>query len=117
PLAGTLYVVGCDADPDFSPDGNSIVFRRLTGIGNGGLGTWDLMTMKSDGTAQQVILTGAVYRGAPDWGKTGIVFVETDAAAELSRLVAVQPDGSGRQVLREEPAAFGMMSPRWAPGN
>ncbi|HVO12402.1 MAG TPA: hypothetical protein VMX54_16785 [Vicinamibacteria bacterium] len=118
PLPGTLYVVGCDADPAFSPDSASIAFRRLTGIGNGGLGTWDLMTMKADGTAQQVILTGGgVYRGAPDWGQTGIVFVETDAGAGLSRLVVVQPDGSGRQVLREEPAAFGMMSPRWAAGN
>ncbi len=116
-LPGTLYVVGCDADPDFSPDGASIVFRRLTGVGNGGLGTWDLMTMKADGTAQKVILTGGVYRGAPDWGKSGILFVETDATAELSRLVVVQPDGTGRQVLREEPAAFGLMSPRWAAGN
>ncbi len=116
-LPGTLYVVGGDADPDFSPDGVSIVFRRLTGIGNGGLGTWDLMTMKADGTAQKVILTGGnVYRGAPDWGKTGILFVETDAAAELSRLVVVQPDGSGRKVLREEPMSSGMTSPRWVPG-
>ena len=116
-LPGTLYVVGCDADPAFSPDGTTVVFRRLTGAGNGALGTWDLMKVKGDGTPAQVVLSGGgVYRGAPDWGKSGIVFVETDAAAELSRLVVVQPDGSGRQVLREEPAASGMMSPRWAPG-
>ena len=33
---GTPYVVGSDADPDFSPDRASLVFRRLTATGNGG---------------------------------------------------------------------------------
>ncbi len=118
PLPGTPYVVGGDADPAFSPDAASVVFRRLTGTGNGGLGTWDLLTVKSDGTSEQVIATGgSLYRGAPDWGKSGILFVETDAAAGLSRLVVVQPDGSGRKVLREEAAAYAMSYPRWIAGN
>jgi Tol biopolymer transport system component len=50
PLAGTPYIVGSDADPAFSPDGTSIVFRRLTATGNGGLGAWDLLTVRADGT-------------------------------------------------------------------
>jgi Tol biopolymer transport system component len=115
PLPGTPYVVGADADPVYSPDGTLIAFRRLTGTGNGGLGTWDLMTVKADGTELAVIVTGPVCRGAPDWGKAGIVFVETDAAASESRLVVVQPDGSGRKVLRTEVAGFGMAAPRWLP--
>ena len=56
-----------------------------------------------------------VYRGAPDWGKDGIVFVETDAAAGESRLVVVQPDGSGRKVVRTEASGFRMGAPRWIP--
>ena len=44
------------------------------------------------------------------------VFVETDAAANESRLVVIQPDGSGRTVLHSEPADFRMGAPRWIPG-
>ena len=60
------------------------------------------MTIRSDGANLTTIATGAAYRGAPDWGKAGIVFVESDAAAGESRLVLVQPDGSGRRVIRTE---------------
>ncbi len=115
-LPGTPYVVGADADPAFSPDGGTIVFRRLTGVGNGGLGTWDLMTVKADGTDLRTLATGAVHRGAADWGSRGIVFVETDLAADRSQLVVVQPDGSGRTVLHAEQAGFRMAAPRWIPG-
>ncbi len=117
PLPGTPYLVGGDADPVFSPDGKSIAFRRLTGVGNGGLGTWDLMTLLVDGkSAPQPIATGALFRSAPDWGSKGIVYVETDAAASQSRLVLVQPDGTGYTVLRTEDAGFRMGSPRWLAG-
>ena len=96
-LAGTPYVVGSDADPDYSPDGRSVVFRRLTGSGNGALGTWDIMTARLDGTGLTTLVTGAAFRGAPDWGPKGIVFPEVDSTS--ARLVLVQGDGSGRQVL------------------
>ena len=116
PLAGTPYVVGADADPTFSPDGTLIVFRRLTATGNGGLGTWDLMlTSGTTGAVPQTIATGPVYRGAPDWGRSGIVFVETDAVTSQSLLVRVQPDGSGRTVLRSEAAGYRMGAPRFLP--
>jgi Tol biopolymer transport system component len=113
PLPGTPYIVGSDADPAISPDATSVAFRRLTSPGNGGLGTWDLMTLKLDGTEPTVVASGPLFRGAPDWGPNGIVFVETDAAASESRLVVLQPDGTGRTVLRTENAAFRMASPRW----
>jgi hypothetical protein len=90
-LPGTPYVLGSDADPAWSPDSVSLVFRRLTGLGNGGLGTWDILTVKNDGTGLQTLVTGAAYRGAPDWGQ-------------------------GRRVLRTEPAAFGMAAPRFLYG-
>jgi hypothetical protein len=115
-LPGTPYLVGADADPAFSPLGDFVAFRRLTGIGNGGLGTWDLVTVKRDGTAAAVVAAGPLARSAPDWGANGILFVETDAASGISRLVVIQPDGSGRRVIREEEAAYGMASPRWIPG-
>jgi dipeptidyl aminopeptidase/acylaminoacyl peptidase len=114
-LAGTPYVVGSDADPDYSPDGRSFVFRRLTATGNGGLGTWDIMTARLDGTALATIATGPAYRGAPDWGSRGIVFPETDVAAAATRLVIVQGDGSGRQVPVTLGSSFLISYPRWLP--
>jgi hypothetical protein len=117
-LPGTPYLVGADADPVFSPDGLSVAFRRLTGVANGGLGTWDLLTLKVDGTSTpKVLVTGALYRGAPDWGKSGILYVETDAATSQSQLVRIQPDGTGRTVLRTEDAGYQMGSPRWLPAS
>jgi Tol biopolymer transport system component len=116
PLAGTPYLVGSDADPAFSPDSSTVVFRRLTGTGNGGLGTWDLLTIGFGSSAvPRTIASGPIYRGAPDWGRSGIVFVETDAQTARSQLVVIQPDGSGRTVLRSENAAARMASPRWLP--
>jgi hypothetical protein len=112
PLPGTPYIVGGDADPAFSPDGNSVVFRRLTGIGNGGLGTWDLVV--TNGTTATTVVTGPLYRGAPDWGPNGIVFVETDALGRSS-LVVVAQDGSGRRAVFSPPAGFTVASPRWLP--
>jgi hypothetical protein len=115
-LPGTPYLVGSDASPTFAPDGTSIVFRRLTGTGIGGLGSWDIMVMSlAAGATPQTLVTGALFRGAPDWGKAGIVYVETDDPAGTSSLVLIQPDGSGRTVLRSEPAAYQMASPRWLP--
>ena len=112
-LAGTPYVVGSDADPDYSPDGRSVVFRRLTGSGNGALGTWDIMTARLDGTGLTTLVTGAAFRGAPDWGPKGIVFPEVDSTS--TRLVLVQGDGSGRQVLVTLGSSFDIGYPRWLP--
>jgi hypothetical protein len=109
-LPNTPYVVGGDADPVFSPDFKEVAFRRLTA-----LGTWDLLAVKVDGTGLRTIATGGVFIGPADWSSRGIAFVETDAAAALSRLVVVQADGSGRQVVRTESAAFNMGTPRWIP--
>lgn len=112
-LSGTPYTVGSDADGDFSPDGRSLVFRRLTGIGTLGLGTWDVMTIGADGTGQRVVAAGADYRGAPDWGAGGIVFEEADGVSGNRRLVVIQPDGSGRRVLVTAPPGTRLSQPRW----
>jgi Tol biopolymer transport system component len=115
-LAGTPYIVGSDADPDFSNDTKTaVVFRRLTSTGNGALGTWDLLTVSSVNTPPRLIATGPVFRGAPDWGASGILFAETDVAAGTSSLVLIQADGSGRRVLLTLTGGKQISSPRWLP--
>ena len=114
-LAGTPYVVGADADPDYAPDGRNIVFRRLTDTGNGGLGTWDILTVRPDGTGLTVVASGAAFRGAPDWGTQGIVFTEVSVAAGTAQLVVVQPDGSGRRSILSVSSALDISNPRWLP--
>jgi hypothetical protein len=112
-LPGTLYVVGSDADPDFSPDGQSIVFRRLTDVGTGARGSWDVLTVRTDGSGLEVVASGPAFRGAPDWGPEGIVFAEVDEAAGTSQLVVVQANGSGRRAIVSAPAAVEVSHPRW----
>ncbi len=112
-LSATGEVVGSDTDPDFSPDDRSIVFRRLTSTGGGGLGTWDILTVRTDGTSLATIASGSIFRGAPDWGALGILFTEVDPAAGTARVVLVQPDGSGRQVLLTQPATTLLGTARW----
>ena len=69
-------MIGSDADPDYSPDGRSIGFRRLTGAGTGGGGDWDILTVAADGSNLRTIVSGPAYREAPSWGPGGIVFTE-----------------------------------------
>lgn len=113
-LTGTPYQVGSDADPDYSPDGRTLVFRRLASLGNGGLGNWDIMTIRGDGTALTTLAGGPGYRGAPDWGPRGIVFNETDPSTGLNRIVTVATDGTRRTPLTLAPTA-GLQFPRWLP--
>lgn len=113
-LAGTPYLVGSDADPDYAPDGRSAVFRRLTSAGNGGLGIWDVMTVRTDRTNLTTVASGPVYRSAPDWGPKGILFSEIDRLTGLARLVVIQPDGSDRRVLATL-NGYDIASPRWLP--
>jgi Tol biopolymer transport system component len=113
PLPGTPYFVGSNADPAFSPDAGSIVFRRLTATGNGSLGSWDILAVKSDGSGLALIVTGPAYRGAPDWGAQGIVFPEGNPATGQYSLVVVQPDGSGRRTVLTLDPGFVLSNPRW----
>lgn len=112
-LPGTGYVVGGNADPDYSPDAAAVVFRRLRDVGTNGLGTWDLLTAATDGTDVRTLVTGPAYRGAPDWGPRGIAFAEMDPSTNQFSLVVVQPDGSGRQTVLTLPAGFTLSYPRW----
>jgi Tol biopolymer transport system component len=114
PLAGTPYLVGSDADPAFSPDGRTVVFRRLAGLGSGGLGQWDIYTMRVDvtGATPVPIVTGGAFRSSPDWGPGGIIYVET-VPGNGPQLVLIDETGGGRRVLVTGPVGFEISYPHW----
>ncbi|MGE0454098.1 MAG: hypothetical protein AB7O37_17735 [Vicinamibacteria bacterium] len=114
-LPGTPYVIGSDATPDYSADGNRVVFRRLTGPGPDGRGSWSLYTVATDGGGLVPIVTGDVWRSAPDWGPKGILFAEADTATGGTALVVVDANGGGRRVVARFAAGFKVESPRWLP--
>jgi hypothetical protein len=111
-LPGTVYRVGSDADPGFSPDGNSIVFRRLSAVTADGKGQWDILVAVADASGLRTIASGPAFRGAPDWSELGIVFPEADAAGAVS-LVLVDPASGKRSVLLSAPAGRTLSNPRW----
>lgn len=109
PLQGTPYREGADADPDFAPDGRTVAFRHL--VAAIGRGHWQIRSSQVNAAGLTTIVAGAAWRGAPDWGQGGIVFPETDASG--TRLVLIQPDGSGRRELVRFPPDFRIDNPRW----
>jgi hypothetical protein len=114
-LANTPYVVGSEADPVFSPDSKFLLYRQLVATGNGGLGQWSLMTIRTDlanATPTPLVSGGGAYRGAPDWNATGIVFVET-VSGSGPQLVFVDATGGARRVLMTAGAGFDIGFPHW----
>jgi len=115
PLSGTLYVVGSDADPCPSPTASLVVFRRLTGLGQTGVGdggNWDLMQVATDGTGLTPIAADPAYRGAPDWGPNGILFVETPVGSTTTSLILLDNQGV-RHTLMSQASFAPLQSPRW----
>ncbi|MEO5763304.1 MAG: hypothetical protein ABIR28_13450 [Vicinamibacteria bacterium] len=114
-LANSYYLVGSDANPDYSPDGTNIVFRRLTSNAVN-RGAWDIMTVPGVGGAAKVLVSGSQYRSAPDWSKDGIVFAEGNLTTGGIDVVVVDPTTGGRRVIQSLGRGYSAISPRWING-
>jgi len=111
-LPNSLYLVGSDAGPDFSPDGTSVVFRRLTSTAVSG-GAWDIMVVPTGGGTPRAIVSGPMLRSDPDWSREGIVFSETNPATGAVDIVIIDPDTAARRVLQSFAAGYRATAPRW----
>ena len=114
-LPASLYRVGSDAGPDYSPDGASVVFRRLTSASIAG-GAWDILVVTSTGGVPRVIASGPLFRSAPDWGKDGIVFSEQNPSTGGMDVVVIDPATGARRVLQSFPSGYKAGPPRWIAG-
>jgi Tol biopolymer transport system component len=114
-LPNSLYLVGSDAGPDYSPDGTNIVFRRLTSTAVAG-GTWDILVVSATGGTPRVIASGPLYRSDPDWNKDGIVFTESNPTTGGTDVIVINPDTGARLVLQSFPSGYKAIAPRWIAG-
>ncbi len=114
-LPNTLYLVGSDAGPDYSPDGASVVFRRLTSTSVTG-GAWDILVVSAAGGTPTVIASGPRFRSDPDWSKDGIVFSESNPTTGGTDVVVIDPATGARRVLQSFASGYKAAAPRWIAG-
>jgi len=114
-LPNSLYLVGSDSGPDYSPDGNTLAFRRLTSASVPG-GAWDILTVPIAGGTPTVVASGPVFRSVPDWSKEGIVFAESNTATGGTDIVVIDPATNARKVLQSFASGYKAIAPRWIAG-
>jgi Tol biopolymer transport system component len=90
-----------DFDPEFSPDSGRITFARVTdrGMVSQTLSTFDIMTVKVDGTDLKDIspITGGAAEFIPSWGDDGrIVFTRLAPAEKVFAPVVYDPATGAR---------------------
>jgi len=95
-----------DLYPDWSPDGNTIVFNsdRRKGTGNG----FDLYTINSEGSGLTQITDTAESEEAPIWSPDGKrILYSSYLTEDNSELFLINPDGSGKKRVTNSPKQDG----------
>jgi Tol biopolymer transport system component len=107
-----------DFDPEFSPDGQYVVFERTTpaAVLDQGYPSFDVMRIKIDGTDLLRLSPegNKAAHGIPDWSRDNrIVFSEWNRAEGWSGVVLVNPDGTNYHRVEK---LKGCTWVKWIPG-
>ena len=103
-----------DTVPIFSPDGNQVLFLRMTGQGTDA--KYAIYLVNSDGTGIKR-LSGVDHNDAQaDWSPDGSRIVFSNIAADGQYSVwTMKPDGSDRQRLSPVLSTMQQSAPAWSP--
>jgi Tol biopolymer transport system component len=102
-----------DEDPQFSPDGRSLVFDR-----EGADGTQVIVTVRIDGSCLRV-LNPTINGFSPDWSPRGnqltFTLVRGNGEASVADIATMRPDGSHLRVLTSATATMGAYLSDYSP--
>jgi Tol biopolymer transport system component len=95
-----------NAAPDYSPDGQTIVFVKVLGSDVNNLTNINIWTMNADGTNPRPVTKQKLDRSGdsePAWSPDGklIAFTRFSVARNAQALFLIHPDGTGLQRLTE----------------
>src|SRR5438067_12813656 len=91
----------------FSPDGNSILHRRIQGALS------QIFVMKADDTGDHNVSGDANLDGWPAWSPDGKRIVFSRRVSDNFQLFVMNRDGSGARQLTDTAGKF--VNPRWSP--
>ncbi|KPJ56244.1 MAG: hypothetical protein AMJ42_05555 [Deltaproteobacteria bacterium DG_8] len=114
------YCLGLPADPDFLPDGNSVVYEKLLSTAeNEGSGRWNIFSASLSGLNQNITnLTNdpTAYQAIPRASEEGIIFHEVDTVKPFYGLVMINLDGSNRKnILDNSDLTYYLGAASWLP--
>lgn len=100
-----------DADPSWSPDGNTILFTSMMD------GNYEIYKMKPDGTELTRLTNNIASEGTPDWSPDGklIAFVSDRIGTGNFQIFIMNADGSNVNQLTNTPATVTAINPSWRP--
>jgi len=100
-----------DIEPDYSPDGSTIIYSSGSGMAN-----MELRIMNADGSNNREFYSSARTEVGADWSPDGerVIFSAIDSETKAADIMIVDKDGRGVKNLTEDlPGAS--TSPSWSP--